>query len=661
MIRFNCFLFYSFLFLFFPFFSNASNIDSLKNELNISDGKRKVEILMKLCVKLRFINADSALKYGNIGIAAAEKENDKSSKAYLLNNMGSVFLDKSDFKMALQYYFDAQKIMESISNADGVSMTNRNIGIVYEQQGMYDQAMSSYEAALNVATENKDTNNIAMSMNSIGSLYYAQKNNDKALEFFKKSLQLMEKLNSKKGIADALNNVAVVYEDMGDYSNALYFHQRSLFLARQQKDSKGIATSLHNIGLIYKDKKRYDLALTYVDSSIVLSKQIRAFDILVELYQTVSEIYKSQNNFEKSLEAFQLSVIAKDSLFNQERSKQIVEMSTKYETEKKEKQNQILKQTVQIQELASTRQRIILYSVSLLSVLMITLAFFIYRGYRQKHIANEQLAQKNLVIQEKSIIVEEQNKDIKDSIRYAKRIQEAILSPQERFAKLFPDSFILFKPKDIVSGDFYWFDQFGDKALFAAADCTGHGVPGAFMSILGFNLLNQAVNEYALNIPNVILNSVNRGLTKALHQKADGSIVQDGMDIALCSIDLKKNILEYAGAYNPAWVIRDKKLIEFTGDKFPIGEFLGGEEKKFTNHEMPLQSGDCVYVFSDGFADQFGGPKGKKFRYKQMLELLIAWNDKPMQEQGRLLDIANDEWRRGIEQVDDILIIGVKI
>jgi serine phosphatase RsbU (regulator of sigma subunit) len=254
----------------------------------------------------------------------------------------------------------------------------------------------------------------------------------------------------------------------------------------------------------------------------------------------------------------------------------------------------------------------------------------------------------------------QKNKDILDSITYAKRIQQAIL-PTDRFMnEVLPDSFVLYKPKDIVSGDFYWVSQWGDKTMFAAVDCTGHGVPGAFMSIVGQNILNQAVNEHGLSKPNLILNALNKGVSRTLGNDEEKQI-KDGMDIALCSLDKKNMILEFAGAFNPLWILRNNEIIEVKGNKFPIGSFLDNTIQNFVNKEIPLQKGDLIYVFTDGYADQFGGPKGKKFKYKNIKKLLLENCKESLSRQREILDSALEEWKGELEQIDDILIMGVKI
>ncbi len=263
-------------------------------------------------------------------------------------------------------------------------------------------------------------------------------------------------------------------------------------------------------------------------------------------------------------------------------------------------------------------------------------------------------------IERQSEKLEELYKDVTDSIRYAKRLQDSILPQDSYIKRILPHSFVLFKPKDIVSGDFYWFSETEDKVVFTAVDCTGHGVPGAFMSLIGANALNQIVNGNKQDTPSEILNELNRLSSDALNKSEEGSNVRDGMDVAICSIHKETKMLEFSGANNPLYIIRDKELIQTKADKLAIASFEHGE-KAYTNHEFQLQKGDSIYIFTDGYADQFGGLKGKKFMYRQFREILLSIKELPMDEQKDILDAKIEEWKGSFEQVDDILVIGVEI
>jgi len=264
------------------------------------------------------------------------------------------------------------------------------------------------------------------------------------------------------------------------------------------------------------------------------------------------------------------------------------------------------------------------------------------------------------VVKQKEII-EETNKHITDSIKYAKRIQEAFLPSEKSISEHLKNAFILYKPKDIVSGDFYWIERKGNKILFAVVDCTGHGVPGAFMSIIGFNGLNQIVNEYNYTKPADILTHLNKSISNTLKQHVEDSKIRDGMDVAICSIDLDNNKLEFAGAFSPLFILRNNEVLKFKGDKHPIGNFVGVEEYEFTNNEIDLLPEDKIYIFSDGFVDQFGGPNGKKLKYNYFRQLLLDNHKKPMPEQKEKINEFFEAWRTGFEQIDDVCIIGVAV
>lgn len=276
-------------------------------------------------------------------------------------------------------------------------------------------------------------------------------------------------------------------------------------------------------------------------------------------------------------------------------------------------------------------------------------------------------------IRDKNKIIEEKNKDITDSINYAQRIQQAILSDVKEIKKKIPESFVLFKPKDIVSGDFYWYSHQEGIAFIVAADCTGHGVPGAFMSMIANSFLNEIVNEKHILQPDKILNALRDKIIKALRQTGESMENRDGLDITFCAI--KENTLFYSGANNPLWVIRnvssqsefdDKvtlknekhKLVEIPADKQPIG--IHPTPSPFTVKTLPLVKGDAVYLFTDGFADQFGGPKRKKFMYRNLAELFLSINEKSMDEQKNILESTIENWRGNLEQIDDILVVGLR-
>jgi serine phosphatase RsbU (regulator of sigma subunit) len=300
--------------------------------------------------------------------------------------------------------------------------------------------------------------------------------------------------------------------------------------------------------------------------------------------------------------------------------------------------------------------------VTLLYIIIIALiiALLIYvRKIRKENKEREHIARQILQQKEELIL---KNKNITDSINYAKRIQSALMPPDRLFKSVFPDSFVLHIPKDIVSGDFYWLNKVEGRIFLAAVDCTGHGVPGAFMSIIGVELFRNITSIEGIRQPAQILTSLNNAFQKIFHDQEIISF-RDGMDLAFCSFDHKNMKLEYAGAFNPMYLIRDNNLQEYKGDRFSVGLERPDEYKKngFKNHEIPLKEGDLIYIFSDGYADQFGGPAGKKFKYRRFRHLLMAIHQLSMPKQHEYLEKSILSWKGNLDQVDDILVIGIKI
>lgn len=270
-----------------------------------------------------------------------------------------------------------------------------------------------------------------------------------------------------------------------------------------------------------------------------------------------------------------------------------------------------------------------------------------------------EVLQQKFELEKKNELIAEKNKEMTDSLNYAKRIQAAILPKSELITKAFPQSFILYMPKDIVSGDFYSFARKDGKIIIAACDCTGHGVAGAIMSMIGSSLMNQIINEKGITNPGEILNQLNLGIIDALKQTENSS--HDGMDVSLCTFDLQNLELTFAGANRPLWLVRNNNLESFKSDKFPIGGLQIDHAGSFTNQQIKLEKGDAIYIFSDGYADQFGGMLCKKLMTKKFKEILLSIQDKPMNEQGDYLHQFIKDWMGDVEQVDDVMVIGIRI
>lgn len=555
---------------------------------------------------------------------------------------------------ALKELFKALKVAENTADKSNQADALYRIGILYDRMDEQDNALSYCKKSLDISKEIHDSVTIAACYHRMGLSNYSKKNYDIAREYLEMALEIRTKLNIKTGMAACMNGLGLIYLDKGQLDKAEEKASTAWKLWIECGDREGVVIATGNLGSIYLDKKDYEKAIYFSKMSYDSARAIHSFVFMEEAAQTLSRSYYASGDFKSAYEYYNIYSGIKDTLLNTQSKEQLARLNAQYASEKQEEQINSLKRDKQQQ---STIRNLL--GGLVLLVLLVSLAVF--RSYRIKKKANTQLVATNQEIERSRDQIMAQKKEITDSIHYAKRIQQAILPPAELVKKLLPDSFVLYKPKDIVSGDFYWLEEWGDKVLFAAVDCTGHGVPGAFMSIVGYNLLNRALNEHGIDKPQLILNSLNKGISNTLRQSEEDATVKDGMDISICALNRKTMQLEFAGAYNSLYLVRDGKLTEIAGDKFPVGIFVGEEMQQFKGHELQLKKGDCLYLFTDGIADQFGGPKGKKFKYKQLQEKLLSMYASPMADQGKALDKVIEDWRGELEQIDDMLVIGVRV
>lgn len=598
---------------------------------------------------------EQALIYYFKAKALAEKLHNRSKQAVILNNLGLVYDDKADYSKALEYYLATLKIVdETGGNKKQLASTLNNIGLIYQSLKKYDEALEYHSRSLKIKEELGNRKATGSSLHNIGLVYKLKGEYDKSLEYYAKALEIRRESNDLSGTAMTLNNIGSVYESKKEYERAFPYFVEALKVRKDLKDKYNNCISIYSLGSNYCNRKKYNEGLAYINEALSMAKEFGAKDLIKYGYEVLAEVYAEQKNYAKAYENQKLLIELKDSILNSETTKQLFELQAKYESEKKKKEIELLTKDSEIQALQLNKNKLWIIVLCIAILLIIALAALLYNRFKVKQKVNVQLEHRNVEITQ-------QKKEITDSINYAKRIQESILPPAETWSRLLPDSFIFYRPKDIVSGDFYWIEQKNDHICFAAVDCTGHGVPGALMSVVGFNLLTQAVNEVNLVRPGDILKHLDAGVTKTLRQSEDGKGVKDGMDLSLCSLNTKTLELQYAGAFNSLYRVSDGILSEIKADKFPIGVNLGGIVDNYTNHSIQLKKGDCIYLYSDGYADQFGGPKGKKFKYNQLKELLTSISRLPVVEQKNLIESCFDLWKGDLEQIDDVVIIGVRI
>ncbi len=571
-----------------------------------------------------------------------------------------------------------------------------------------DISLEKYEQIIQDKLSEGNKTGAANALNKAGYSAWQQGLTDIAIGFFARSMDINRDLGNKNAIKTLASNIGMLYTDKENYLEALKFFNLSQLTSRELKDKSSICYALINKGIAYQGLGRYEESNQNLEEALGLARELNDISLLKSCYSTLAENNEILGNKEKSFEYFQLAAsltkhMQKEKMSRLEYQKKEIEaqnqakekqIKSQQDTLKrvmeinKERQMQIklLNQEKQLQELAikehkarqreleireKNRKMAIFFLVGGFALLLVFF-FLIYRQFRAKKKANLLLAKRNHEIQlqkeeteRQRDIANKERKKVTSSIKYAQRIQDAILPPDNYMQGILPNHFILFKPRDIVSGDFYWMTEKEGVVIVVAVDCTGHGVPGAFMSMLGTAFLNEIVNSLGVNEhvrslrASEILNQLRDHVIEALHQQESNSDTKDGMDVALCIIDMENKKLQFAGAHNPLYIIKDGELNEIRGDRMPIG-IDQNHKIPFTNHEIDVNTGDMFYIFSDGFIDQFGGEKGHKFYSKNLKKLLLKIQDKPLAQQRGILDETIEKWKGQRPQVDDILVMGIK-
>lgn len=649
------------------------NTDSLINVLNTSkNDTSKVNLLANICFAIQDKDHVKAIQYGEEGVKLANQLNYGLGSSNCQHSLGIVHYYQGHYDKSLENYLASLRTLEKLLDEEKnknspmllklVAMDLHDIGKVYWRQNLHKKALESFNRSLSIFLALNDQRGASGCYNNMSGVYQALGDHDKVYMCLQKFLAISKASGNKIRIATGLNNLGMYYSDQGKTDQALSYMLEAYKIRTEIDDIKGIAYSCTDLGAIYFDLKDYKKALAFQLKGLEYAKKSNSKERIKASYESLSKIYGQLKQYEKAYEYQQLFSQLKDSLFNDQSLSKLAEMSEKYESEKKEQQIELLKKAeeARIHELAridaeAKKQQVLKLAFASGFVLVLALGLVILRGYRQKQKSHQ-------LMQFQKSVIEEKNKEILDSIHYAKRIQEALLKEEEHKSSHLPPHFILFKPKDIVSGDFYWAIEKQNHWYLAVADCTGHGVPGAFMSMLGIAFLNEINASQELLTPAQVLDQLREKIVSELRQGGKAGGNKDGMDISLLRYDLDTQKMIWAGANNPLWLIDEtsgSKLTEIKADKQPIG--YHPEPKPFTDHHIDGKPGLSIYLFSDGYADQFGGVKGKKFKYSQMKELVLSAHGKSMLEQKELFTNTLDRWKGRFEQVDDICLIGMRV
>ncbi len=716
-------------------FNRDSLITITKSEVGYV---QKCEAYCSLTEYYLNVNIDSAKYFTDLLVKTSKKNKDASFRDVYVGYQALILEKEAKFSEALALYQDLEQQYQSEERQLELSEIYKNIARVYDAQGQLKNAVQYYLKSSEIKETIGDYKGMASIYNGIASLYYVEKNYKEALRYYHESLAIADSIEFKYAIGvlnmnigniyndiflkdtthysdryelDSLNQayhlaidyykkslalfeemeilsqMANLYDNLGalDTNNTLSYLEKSYDIRKQNGDIQGQWRSLNNIAGYYLSKENYEEARAHTTQAKDLASEK---DLIYEYAQSCNQLSRIEYALGNHKLAFEYIVAFKDiddSLKLVKAEMEFSEYEKKWNYTKRENENKLL-------EAKNEKQKVYLWAFGIGLALLGFLIFFIFRGYRQKQkanqllslqkeqieTANEELNQQNEEISAQKEHIEEIHRDLSQSIDYAKRLQRAILPKTDIIEHILNDYFVLFMPKDKVSGDFYWWTEVEGKTIVTAADCTGHGVPGAFMSMLGVSFLKEIVNKGLLTQPSLILEELRAEVIKTLDQKGITGEQKDGMDMALVSIDNNNQKVEFSGANNPLYIVSQKdiseqlggsrvlevedvpeKLYEVKADKMPIAIYEKMHE--FSNTELNLSKGDMLYMFSDGFADQFGGPKGKKFMYKPFKRLLLKNANKSMDIQHDELKKAFSEWIADEEQIDDVVVIGIRL
>ena len=604
------------------------------------------------------------------------------------------YFELGNTPFAIKYFDKAIDFAKLHNRKDLVSYGYFQMAGMFEEINDYKNAKEYYTKTKAIWIELKDTR-VAWVLRRIGACYSGLHDLPNALKNFNESIDLSE--NESKGIARTILEIADAYKFNNEYKNALFYYQKALAMAKKINGFEDVQFQcLNRIGNTYRDEQNYDSALVFIARGLNVARELNNEHRIMQSELSLVKNYYAKGNFaaaknifsEEKYKKFQLAYglsrdmieiekyffkidstigLNKEALSHYIKYKQLYEKFnnedlTKQATKEKYQEEFHKQQAEQAQKdvivnKEKQKQKLILWFVIGGLALLAVFAAFIYNRFKVSQKQNKIISEQKLEVEEQKHLVEEKQKEIIESITYAKRLQEAILPPQEFIDVHIPNNFILYKPKDLVAGDFYWAEKVNDLFFIAAADSTGHGVPGAMVSVVCSNALNRTVKEFKLTETGKILDKT-RELVLETFEKST-SEVKDGMDISLLCIKSKNKSIFWSGANNPLWYIQDNQLKEIKADKQPIGKTE--YPKPFTTHQIEYKENTTFYLFTDGFADQFGGPNGKKFKYKQFSDLLLKHTDLSQVEQSEIINKVFTLWKGDLEQVDDVCVIGIKI
>lgn len=579
----------------------------------------------------------------------------KKSIASSYINIAGLYLNMGKYTLAIENNLEALKLKHEIKDTIGEARVLSNLANTYENILNYDKAHDYNQQALKLSKAVNEYYITAACYNNLGNIYVQKEEFEKALKSYNEAIELRKKINDEEGLYSSYNNLGEMHFQLKDYVQARKYYELAWTYYSKSNDPFVRTSILANLGQLYRHTNDHVKAERCLKEAVQIAQVHKMPFIEKNAYESLAQMFASKKAYDRAYEYMKLYNHIIDTIFKVENSKKIAEMQAKYDDAFKTNQLANVTKEKIASELENSKQQLEIQrqtnirNISLITIaLMIIIGGLFYNRYTLKNKLNHQLELQNKQIAEKNL-------DITNSINYAKRIQNAIVPSAKSVSLIFPNNFILYKPKDIVAGDFYWCEVVGDRKYIAVADCTGHGVPGAMVSVVCSNALNRALFEFNITDPGKLLDKT-RELILETFSKNDER-VNDGMDISLLCV--MNDEIFWSGAYNSLVYFSNGLRKEIKAHKQPIGK--SDISTPFPTHRLSKSDGNIFYLFSDGFADQFGGKDGKKLKYKNMLDLFTEYHTLDMKEQKEKLDQFFENWRGELEQIDDVCVIGIRI
>lgn len=621
---------------------------------------KRVGMLIDLAYEYTNHNFRSSIGYAGQALELSEKLDYLKGRVDAYNCMADAYWYHSDYEKAQLYYFKSYRINDSIHNKAGIAFALYNIGwIVCIQQHNYKEDHYLVDA-YRIYSQLNNRGGLMRCCNALGSYYsdkyYSSKQRpyfDSALKYFEQGISLAKSAGQYERVVNFYSNMADLYANMNDFNSALFYNDKAFVASSHISDTTTIVMTSINKANYMVHLKRYNEALPRLLEALDYSRSHDIRDVELNTIDVLIDCYAGMGRYDDAYTYFNRYTEIKDSINKQTYSTNMQEMKSSYELDKAETNLKEQRHLNDIQELKNKQNGYFIFILIGVALAVIVVAVLLFRQNKQKQSANILLKEQNNVIAEKK-------HEIENSIQYAKGIQNALLPDLPDLAAAFPESFVFYQPKDVVSGDFYWFQQIDDCFYCIAADCTGHGVPGALMSIIGIDKIVQAIFEKKLESPGEILSFLNNEIKSVLKQHNDEAKQKDGMDIALLRFGPGRHMVEYAAANRPLYIVREGQIIEYKADKVAIAGFTPANQV-YATATVELQKHDSLFIFSDGYADQFGGDSGKKFMTKNLKQLFLEIAGLSANEQFAKVRETFQHWKKEYEQVDDVLVIGINI